>query len=290
MTVSPLTPPTPVRFADDTTVVGLFSGEDETAYRDEVQGLTEWCSRNNLNLNSSKTKELITDFRRRGAVPPPLYISGDGVERVLSFRFLGTHISEDLSWTNNTIALIKKAQQRLYFLRILRKNNVQEKLLVSYYRSAIESVLTYCISTWYSSCSTAERRALQRVINTAQKIFGCPLPCLEDLFNSRCLNRAANILKDPFHPGHHLFDLLPPGKRFRSITSRTNRLKSFYPRAIRELNTSKHTHTDKDSYRTLCSVEDPNLQIAHFTQGDAVWESDAEEAFSLPTSQTEPLE
>ncbi|KAI4897266.1 hypothetical protein NFI96_024635, partial [Prochilodus magdalenae] len=28
----------------------------------------------------------------------------------------------------------------------------------------------------------------------------------------------------------------------------------------------------------------------HFTQGDDVWESDAEEAFSLPTSQTEPLE
>ncbi|KAL6462782.1 hypothetical protein MHYP_G00292040 [Metynnis hypsauchen] len=141
------------------------------------------------------------------------------------------------------MAVVKKAQQRLYFLRILRKNNLQEKLLVSYYRSTIESVLTYCIPTWYSSCSVAERRALQGVINTAQKIIGCPLPCLEDLFSSRCFSRAANILKDTFHPGHHLFDLLPSGKRFRSIPSRTNRLKnSFYPTAVRELNTSKHKH------------------------------------------------
>ncbi|KAL7882221.1 hypothetical protein AOLI_G00090700 [Acnodon oligacanthus] len=55
------------------------------------------------------------------------------------------------------MAVVKKAQQRLYFLRILRKNKLQEKLLVSYYRSTIESVLMYCASTWYSSCSVAER-------------------------------------------------------------------------------------------------------------------------------------
>ncbi|XP_056432674.1 uncharacterized protein LOC130371069 [Gadus chalcogrammus] len=46
-----------------------------------------------------------------------------GLTNVVSdFRFLGTHhIKEDLSW----ITVVKKAQQqRLYFLRILRKNNL----------------------------------------------------------------------------------------------------------------------------------------------------------------------
>ncbi|KAI4893084.1 hypothetical protein NFI96_025601, partial [Prochilodus magdalenae] len=52
-------------------------------------------------------------------------------------RFLGTHISEDLYWTTNAMAVVKKAQQRLYFLRIIRKNNLQEKLLGSYYCSTI---------------------------------------------------------------------------------------------------------------------------------------------------------
>ncbi len=41
--------------------------------------------------------------------------------RVSSTKFLGVHITEDLSWTNNTAALAKKAQQRLYFLRKLRR-------------------------------------------------------------------------------------------------------------------------------------------------------------------------
>ncbi|KAI3365909.1 hypothetical protein L3Q82_000731 [Scortum barcoo] len=32
------------KFADDdTTVIGLITGDDETAYREEVRALTSWC-------------------------------------------------------------------------------------------------------------------------------------------------------------------------------------------------------------------------------------------------------
>ncbi|KAF7661286.1 hypothetical protein LDENG_00265940 [Lucifuga dentata] len=72
----------------------------------------------------------------------PLFISGECVERVSDFRFLGVHIEEDLTWSANTIALVKKAQQRLYFLRILRKNHLTQKLLVSFYHCSIESILS----------------------------------------------------------------------------------------------------------------------------------------------------
>ena len=51
-------------------------------------------------------------------------MNGESVERVSDFRFLGIHIQQHLTWTINTKALMKKAQQRLYFLRILRKNNL----------------------------------------------------------------------------------------------------------------------------------------------------------------------
>ncbi|TWW76528.1 hypothetical protein D4764_13G0011900 [Takifugu flavidus] len=45
-----------IKFADDTTVIGLISNNDETAYRAEVERLTTWCADNNLLLNTSKTK------------------------------------------------------------------------------------------------------------------------------------------------------------------------------------------------------------------------------------------
>ena len=50
-----------VKFADDTTVVGLISKGDETAFREEVQN---WCTENNLALNAKKTKEIMEAMHR----------------------------------------------------------------------------------------------------------------------------------------------------------------------------------------------------------------------------------
>ena len=96
-----------IKFADDTTVIGLISGGDETAYRDEVNRLAEWCSEHNLLLNTSKTKEMVIDLRKHKGEPAPLNINGDCVQWVFSFKFLGTHLSEDLSWTANTSKVVK---------------------------------------------------------------------------------------------------------------------------------------------------------------------------------------
>jgi hypothetical protein len=46
-----------INFADDTTVIGLITDNDETAYREEVRDLAVWCQDNNLSLNMTKTKK-----------------------------------------------------------------------------------------------------------------------------------------------------------------------------------------------------------------------------------------
>ncbi len=110
-----------VKFADDTMVIGLITDNDETAYREEVSTLTKWCQENHLSLNIDKTKELVVDFRRQSKEHTPITINKTPVERVNSFKFLGIHITENLTWSAHTDAVLKKAHQRLFFLRRLRK-------------------------------------------------------------------------------------------------------------------------------------------------------------------------
>ena len=56
-------------------------------------------------------------------------------------------------------------------------------------------------------------------------------------YSSCCIKKAWNIIKDSFLPGHSLFELLPSGRWFRSVKTRTNRFKhSFYPTTITTLN------------------------------------------------------
>lgn len=57
-----------IKFADDTTVVGLILKGDETAYK-KVLKLAAWCSENNMALDTKKTKEIIIDFRKYSTEP-----------------------------------------------------------------------------------------------------------------------------------------------------------------------------------------------------------------------------
>lgn len=56
-----------------------------------VLWLLSWCRDKNL-LNTSKTKELIKDLRRKKTEIPAFIIGGDCVEKVADLRFLGVHI------------------------------------------------------------------------------------------------------------------------------------------------------------------------------------------------------
>ncbi|KAL0190936.1 hypothetical protein M9458_013634 [Cirrhinus mrigala] len=201
-----------LNFADDTTVIGLIKDGDESAYRQETSG---------------------------GTPPalPPLTIMDSTVATVESFRFLGTNISQDLKWDNHIDSIVKKAQQRLYFLRQLRKFNLPQELLKQFYSAIIESVLCSSITVWFGSATKTDIRRLQRTVRAAERIIGIPLPNLHDLYTSRVRKRAKKITLDPSHPAHSLFELLPSGRRYRALCTKTARHKNnFFPQAISHLN------------------------------------------------------
>ncbi len=50
--------------------------------------------------------------------------------------------------------------------------------------------------------------------------------------------RAGKITLDPSHPAHSRFELLPSGRRYRALSTRTTRHRnSFFPQAIHLMNT-----------------------------------------------------
>lgn len=101
-------------------------------YRDEVQRLAKWCKNNNLSLNIQKPRrQSLTSADKNLATS--LHIDGDWVKNVPSFKFLGIHIAVDLTWSTITSTLVKKGQHQVNFLRILKENNLVERLLESFY-------------------------------------------------------------------------------------------------------------------------------------------------------------
>ncbi|KAK0132601.1 RNA-directed DNA polymerase from mobile element jockey [Merluccius polli] len=88
---------------------------------------------------------------------------------------VGVHITEDLTW-NTHIDTLVKARQRLYHLRQLRKFRVSMRVLQSFYSGAVESILTGNITAWFGNSTAQDRRALQRVVRSAERTTGITLP------------------------------------------------------------------------------------------------------------------
>ncbi|KAJ0002497.1 hypothetical protein NQD34_007646 [Periophthalmus magnuspinnatus] len=181
---------------------------------------------------------MIVDFRKVTAPLPPLTLTDSPITTVDSFRFLGTCITQDLKWEPTISSLIKKAQQRMFHLRQLRKRKLPVQMMVQFYTAIIESILTSSITVWFAGATARDRQRLQRIVRSAEKVIGCSLPSIQDLYVSRTRGRAGRIAADTSHPGHGLFEPLPSGRRLRSIGTRTSRHKnSFFPSAVCLMNT-----------------------------------------------------
>ncbi|KAL3058223.1 hypothetical protein OYC64_010406 [Pagothenia borchgrevinki] len=111
---------------------------------------------------------MVVDFRKNAAPPPPITLCDSPVTAVESFRFLCTIIAQDLKWEQNSSSLIKKAEQIMFFLRQLKKFNLPKTMMVNFYTSIMESILTSSITIWYAAATAKDKGRLQRVIRSAE--------------------------------------------------------------------------------------------------------------------------
>ncbi|XP_051785266.1 uncharacterized protein LOC127528437 [Erpetoichthys calabaricus] len=84
------------KFADDTAIVGCIRSGQEEEYRNLINDFVKWCDSNHLHLNTSKTKELVVDFRRPRPLMDPVIIRGECVQRVQTYKYLGVQLDDKL--------------------------------------------------------------------------------------------------------------------------------------------------------------------------------------------------
>ena len=103
-----------------------------------------------------------------------------------------------------------KRLQRLYVLRCLKKFRMKPEILVNFYRSIIESILTGSIMVWFGNMTDADRNSLSRVIRTARRLTGVDLPDLREIFYCRVKSRIHKVIADPMQSScFHIFRTPP---------------------------------------------------------------------------------
>jgi hypothetical protein len=77
-----------------------------------------------------------------------IFIGGDVVERVSSFKLLGVWLTNNLSWNIHGDKILKKANSRIYALRLLKKAGLSPLNIVQIYCAVIRShAIGICITS-----------------------------------------------------------------------------------------------------------------------------------------------
>ena len=228
-----------IKFSDDTALLSLLSN-DEVGHGPVLNDFVAWCDRSYLCLNATKTKDMCIDFRKYPPSQSDTVIHDNKVEVVDEYKYLGTTIDNKLKWDRHCSVTYKKCQQRLYCLRKLRSFNIDNTILSMFYKSCIQSVLTFSFICWFGNVSQKDKNKLQRVVNISSKITGLKQTSVTALYEKQVLRKANKIINDSTHILYNEYVLLPSSRRFRTITFKTNRKRdSFIPMSVRLLNSKR---------------------------------------------------
>ena len=124
-----------------------------------------------FSLTSQRQKTWPLNLEVSDLVLLHLLLNGSCIEMVDRYKYLGTMIDNKLKFDVNTDTICKKGQQHLYFLRQLNSFNVNKVMLSLFYKSFIESVLTFSFIAWYGDISLRDKNNLSRIVKVAGKLI-----------------------------------------------------------------------------------------------------------------------
>ena len=133
-----------VKFVDDLTTIECIPRCSLSMTPLLVNDIYDYALTRNMRLNPKKCKEMIINFLQyRLPFQDTLQIGGNTIERVSSYKLLGVYLQSDLSWNLHCDYIIKKANKRVYILRILRRVRIGYQQLVTIYRVYKKKVIEF---------------------------------------------------------------------------------------------------------------------------------------------------
>jgi len=143
--------------------------DDEVSNQSNVK---TWAAKNNLQLNCSKSREIVFQSRRiRGksehTVPPCI-----DIERVDKMTILGVLVNNSLTATDHVSTVLASCASLMYALRVLRSHCLAEQSLKDVFQATAVGKLglSYCAPAWSGFCSAADCTRLNSFLRRCDKL------------------------------------------------------------------------------------------------------------------------
>ncbi len=198
-----------------------------------------------MRINAAKTKEMLINFNKAPRPISPITGDGEEIERVTSCTLLGIVLNDVLKWDNHIDKLYKKENQRLYFIRQLRRTKMSPTDIVKVFTTLVRPILEYACQLWHAGL---DKHQVSLVESIQERALAMAYPNLTydnamataglTSLSSRRDELCKRLFTAAQDPNHKLFSLLPPVRdnvhntrhsyKYYPPTSKTNRYKNTF--------------------------------------------------------------
>ena len=159
-------------YADDTIIYTSGDNLDEVQanLQHDLDSISNWLAVNRLSLNVAKTKCTVFSTRYyRGRRELMLYVNNEGVEQVSTYKYLGIHLDEHLSFSDHIDFIVNNSRCKLGMLKRIRRYMNQDTSLMLY-KTLVVPLFDYG-DIIYMNTSVEQLDRIQKLQNVACRVI-----------------------------------------------------------------------------------------------------------------------
>jgi hypothetical protein len=178
----------------------------DVSLTDEFENIKKWACDNKMIINLSKTKEIVfhRPNPRHSLYPDPLVY----IDQVHETKLLGVVLNHRLVFNSHVQYIMRQCTQRLYLMKLLRKQGLPSRQLGIVFQAIIVSRIQYAISAW-GGFHTAD--LIQKIDAFFLRAHRCGF-CNDVTFASLLFAADQTLFKSICKSEHCLHSILPPVK------------------------------------------------------------------------------
>ena len=191
------------KFADD---VNLLSPETaDIDLGDEFANICHWATLNKMDINFTKTKELVFHKPNPRSFIYPVNLLPT-IERVHEIKMLGITVNDSLKFDTHVKSILSQCSQRLYLLKQLKNQGLPINKLDEVYNALIVSKIRYALPAWGGFLSVSLLNFINAFFKRSLKFH-----LTSKLYDINVLLTESDraLFKNIHNPGHCLHSLLP---------------------------------------------------------------------------------
>ena len=165
------TPLVTLKYVDDLTLIEPRSRSQHSVLQEHVDNFEQWADLNNMQLNPKKCATMKVSFLKNEPEEQPLTIANEPLKVVDSAKILGVNINDNLKWHTQVSQMVKKANGRLYMLKLLKHFNLPRDDLVTIFSGFVRPSAEHAAPVWHPGLTSEESAALERIQRRACRII-----------------------------------------------------------------------------------------------------------------------